>query len=57
MPAGQYFYYPSITLNLKGIRAENIQSIQTNDVITGFFYVNYDDGTMLNIDCFKYLYE
>ena len=57
MPAGQYFYYPSITLNLKGIRAENIQSIQTNDVITGFSYGNYDDGTMLNIDCFKYLYE
>ncbi len=57
MPAGQYFYYPSITLNLKGIRAENIGSIQTDDAITGFSYGNYDDGTMLNIDCFKYLYE
>ncbi|MGE4332068.1 MAG: hypothetical protein AB7E53_03220 [Macellibacteroides sp.] len=57
MPAGQYFYYPSITLNLKGIRAENIQSIQTDDVITGFSYGNYEEGTMLNIDCYKYLYE
>ena len=57
MPAGQYFYYPSITLNLKGIRVENIQSIQTGDVITGFSYGNYEEGTMLNIDCYKYLYE
>lgn len=57
MPAGQYFYYPSITLNLKGIHAENIQSIQTDDVITGFSYGKYEEGTMLNIDCYKYLYE
>ena len=57
MPAGQYFYYPSITLNLKGIHADNIESIQTNDIITGFSYGNYDEGTMLNIDCYKYLYE
>ena len=57
MPVGQYFYYPSITLNLKGIHADNIQSIQTSDIITGFSYGNYDEGTMLNIDCHKYLYE
>jgi len=57
MPAGHYFYYPSITLNLKGIHTDNIQSIQTNDVITGFSYNDYNEGTMLNIDCYKYLYE
>jgi len=57
MPAGQYFYYPSITLNLKGITSDNIQSLQTDDVITGFSYGNYDEGVMLNIDCYKYLYE
>ncbi|MDD4404958.1 MAG: hypothetical protein PHO36_09280 [Parabacteroides sp.] len=57
MPAGQFFYYPSITLNLKGITSDNIQSLQTDDVITGFSYGNYDEGVMLNIDCFRYLYE
>ncbi len=57
MPAGQFFYYPSITLNLKGITSDNIQSLQTDDVITGFSYGNYDEGVMLNIDCYKHLYE
>lgn len=57
MPADQYFYYPSITLNLKGVRAENIQSIQTDNAITGFSYGDYDEGAMLNIDCYKYLDE
>lgn len=57
MPAGKYFYYPSISLNLKGLHPENIQSIQTSEVVTGFSFGDYNEGTMLNIDCYKYLYE
>lgn len=57
MPAGQDFYYPSITLNLKGIHTNNIKSIQTADIITGFTYGDYNEGVTLNIDCNKHLYE
>lgn len=57
MPAGQDFYYPSITLNLKGIHTNNIKYIETDDIITGFTYGDYNEGVMLNIDCYKNLYE
>lgn len=57
MPAGKYFYYPSISLNLKGLHPDNIQSIQTSEVVTGFSFGDYNEGTMLNIDCYKHLYE
>lgn len=57
MPSGQDFYYPSITLNVKGIHTNNIKSIETDDVITGFGYGDYNEGLMLNIDFYKNLYE
>lgn len=57
LPSEQYFYYPSITLNLSGIKEAKIKSISANDKVTGLSYVDYEDGMMLNIDCRKYLVE
>lgn len=57
LPSGQYFYYPSVTVNLSGIREEQIQSIKSNDAVTGLSVGNYEEGLMLNIDCRKYLVE
>lgn len=57
LPSQQYFYYPSITLNLKGVSNSSIQSLNTNDVVTGLNYGDYDEGLMINIDCRRYLFE
>lgn len=57
LPSEQYFYYPSITVNLFGIPLENVASIETDNVITGFSYTNFENGLMMNIDCRKYLVE
>ena len=57
LPSEQYFYYPSITVNLFGIPLENVDSIETDNVITGFSYTNFENGLMMNIDCRKYLVE
>lgn len=57
LPSGQYFYYPSVTVNLSGIKKEQIRSINSNDAITGLSYADYEDGLMLNIDCRRYLVE
>lgn len=52
-----YFYYPSVTINIPGIRMEDIDYIESNEEVTGFSYGKYKDGVMLNIDCRKYLVE
>ena len=57
LPSGQYFYYPSITLNLKGLAKGEIKSIQSNDVVSGLSHADYKEGTMINIDCRKFLKE
>lgn len=57
MPSGQYFYYPSITVNLSGIKQEDIVSITSNDAVTGLSYGDFKNGIMLNIDCRKHLVE
>ncbi len=57
LPSDQYFYYPSVTVNLKGLKKDNITSISTNNSITGFSHGNYENGVMLNIDCRKFLVE
>lgn len=56
-PSGPSFYFPSITVNLSGIKKAKVKSIMTDDVVTGFSYTEYDDGLMLNIDCRKFLLE
>ena len=57
LPSGKYFYYPSITVNLKGINKGNIISVSSTDRVTGLSYGNYEGGVMLNIDCRKFLVE
>ncbi len=57
LPSEQYFYYPSITVNLRGITYDQIRQILSNDAVTGLSYAEYDGGVMLNIDCRRYLYE
>ncbi len=57
LPGEKYFYYPSTTINLSGISMQNIQSIESNDNVTGLSYGNYDNGITLNIDCRKFLFE
>lgn len=57
LPSQEYFYYPSITLNLQGINNQKIQSITSNDAIKGLSYGNNDQGLMVNIDCRKFLIE
>lgn len=55
LPSDQYFYYPSITVNLKGLDITNISSMTSTDAVTGLSYGTYDEGTMVNIDCRKFL--
>ncbi|MDD4515338.1 MAG: hypothetical protein PHT93_07240 [Massilibacteroides sp.] len=57
LPSGQYFYYPSITLNLKGLTDGNIKSIQANDAVSGLSHADYKEGTMINVDCRQFLKE
>jgi hypothetical protein len=57
MPSNQNFYYPSITINLKSLKKENIVSVSSTDQVTGLSYGNYQDGVMINIDCRKFLVE
>lgn len=57
IPSGQYFYYPSLTLNVGGITNSQIQNITSNNSITGLSYANYGNGLMINIDCRKFLLE
>lgn len=57
LPSEQYFYYPSITINLPGVREEQIKSVTSGNEVTGLSYANYNDGLMLNIDCRKFLAE
>ena len=55
LPSQEYFYYPSVTINLKGLKKEDIKSIESNSAVTGLSYGNYQDGVMLNIDCRRFL--
>lgn len=57
LPGQDYFYYPSVTVNLSGIKKESIKQILSDDDVTGLSYANYKNGIMLNIDCRKYLTE
>ncbi|PKO97027.1 MAG: hypothetical protein CVU12_02875 [Bacteroidetes bacterium HGW-Bacteroidetes-7] len=55
LPMEPNSYYPSITLNVKGITKENITSLTSSATITGLSYGNYDAGLMINIDFRKFL--
>jgi hypothetical protein len=57
LPAEQYFYYPSVTVNLNGITYDQISRVISNEAVTGLSYASYDGGVMLNIDCRRFLFE
>jgi hypothetical protein len=57
LPTEQYFYYPSLTINLKGITYNQISQVLSNDAVTGLSYAPYEGGVMLNIDCRRFLVE
>lgn len=57
LPSGEYFYYPAVTVNLKGIKKANITSVNSGDAVTGLSYADYEEGLMLNIDCRRFLTE
>lgn len=58
------FYYPSLTINIPGIKETDIERIESNEDVKGLSFGNYtaaDDknetGLMINIDCRKHLTE
>jgi len=57
LPSEQYFYYPSVTVNLSGIKEEQIKSVTSGNEVTGLSYADYGDGLMINIDCRRFLVE
>ncbi|WP_455585946.1 hypothetical protein [Bacteroides sp.] len=57
LPSTEYFYYPSVTVNLKGLKMENIASVETDNTVSGLSYADFEDGIMMNIDCRKHLAE
>lgn len=57
IPMGQYFYSPSVTLNIKGLHKKNVIGLSSNYEVTGMSYDDYKDCFMLNIDCRRYLYQ
>lgn len=57
LPSEQYFYYPSVTVNLSGIKEEQIKSLTSGDEVTGLSYANHEDGLMINVDCRRFLVE
>lgn len=57
LPSGQYFYYPSVTVNLGGVSLSQIGNVSTSQSVTGFSYGEHNNGIILNIDCRKMLLE
>ena len=55
LPSEKYFYYPSTTINLTGIKKEDLISISSNNIVTGLSYGNYNNELTINIDCRKHL--
>lgn len=56
LPSEQYFYYPSVTVNLSGVTYEQIKYVLSNEAVTGLSYAPYEGGVMLNIDCRRFLF-
>lgn len=57
LPSEKYFYYPSISVNLMGIKKEEIMSVSSNNIVTGLSYGDYNNGLTVNIDCRKHLQD
>lgn len=57
LPSKAYFYYPSITVNVKGLTKKEIASLTANPAVTGLSYADYEEGVMINIDCRRFLLQ
>jgi hypothetical protein len=55
LPSGQYFHYPSVTVNLKGLSDDNVTDVSSSNSVTGLSRADHADGMMLNLDCRKAL--
>jgi len=51
------FYYPSLTLNIPGLKMKMIKSVSSNESVSGLSYGDFGDGISINLDCRKYLFE
>lgn len=49
------FYYPSVTVNILGLKVEDIESLESNEDVTGLSYGDHAGNLMLNIDCRTFL--
>lgn len=57
LPGNLYSYYPSLTINVKGLDPAHIVSVASGNMVSGLSYGAYEDGVMINIDCRKFLRE
>lgn len=57
LPSEQYFYYPSVTVNLSGIKYDQVRQVISSDAVKGLSYGPHEEGVMLNIDCRRFLFE
>lgn len=57
IPSQQYFYYPSITINLTNVSMSNVIDISSSKIVSGMSYAKFGNGIMINIDCRKHLLE
>lgn len=51
LPGRLYFYYPSLTLNLRGISVAECATIDAGTTVSGLSYADFGDDLMINIDC------
>ncbi|MEN5194456.1 hypothetical protein [Sphingobacterium faecium] len=57
LPNQTNFYYPSLTLNIPGIKMSMIASVHTNESVTGLSYGDFGDGITINFDCRKFVVQ
>lgn len=57
LPVQEYFYYPSLTINLNGVSKSAVESLTTDEYVTGLSYGDFEEGMMINLDCRKYLLQ
>lgn len=61
-PMGKFFYFPSLTLNLKGLTMSDVSNISVSEQVQGLSYANFKDLNgdtflMVNVDCRKFMIE
>lgn len=57
MPGNKHFYFPSTTINFFGLDESKVIAVETNESVKGMSYGKYEYGTMVNVNCRKYLVE